>query len=194
MRSVDALPKTTVSGRRFTRRQLAQVQETVQTFANLSRTELAETVCEHLNWKNPRGRNKINSCFKLLETLEAHGIIVLPAKRQANTPTPGVINVEELAEHGPPVDAQLQALLPIVLQPVLTTRDRAALKASIQAHHYLGYKRPMGAQLAYFVVSQPLNQRLGCLLFSASAAWHLAPRDQWIGWEKKHRENYFTLS
>jgi hypothetical protein len=44
MKAIDTLPKTTFSGRRFTRKQLTQVQETVQTFKNPSRKELALTL------------------------------------------------------------------------------------------------------------------------------------------------------
>ena len=44
MQSVDTLPTTTFSGRRFTRRQLARVQETVERFRKLSCKELARTV------------------------------------------------------------------------------------------------------------------------------------------------------
>ena len=79
MKSVETLLRTTFSGRRFTRRQLAQVQETVERFAKLSRTELAHTVCEHLNWKTPNGKNKVESCLILLEKLEAQGVVSLPA-------------------------------------------------------------------------------------------------------------------
>ena len=41
MKSVETLLRTTFSGRRFTRKQLAQVQEIVERFPKLSRTELA---------------------------------------------------------------------------------------------------------------------------------------------------------
>ena len=41
MNDINTLPRTTFSGLRFTRKQLEQVQETVQTFKNLSRKELA---------------------------------------------------------------------------------------------------------------------------------------------------------
>ena len=70
MKSIEGLPKTTISGRRFTRKQLTLVQETVQTFSNLSRNELALTVCEHLDWKTPAGSLKVQSALTLLEELE----------------------------------------------------------------------------------------------------------------------------
>lgn len=58
MQSVETLEKTTFAGRRFTRKQLAQVQDTVRTFPKLSRRELAETICEHLAWKTARALSK----------------------------------------------------------------------------------------------------------------------------------------
>src|ERR671922_829641 len=86
MKSVETLLGTTFSGRRFTRRQLARVQETVQQFPKLSRTELAHTLCEHLNWKTPNGKNKVESCLTLLEKLEAQGVVSLPAKQVRQAP------------------------------------------------------------------------------------------------------------
>ena len=86
MKSVETLLKTTFSGRRFTRKQLARVQETVEQFPNLSRTELARTLCEHLNWKTPNGKDKVESCLTLLEKLEAQGVVSLPAKQVQQAP------------------------------------------------------------------------------------------------------------
>ena len=82
MESVETLEKTTFCGRRFTRAQLARVQETVHTCPHLSRNELALTLCEHLDWTTPKGTYKVRSCLKLVEALEARGIICLPATRQ----------------------------------------------------------------------------------------------------------------
>lgn len=186
MKTVDTLPKTTFSGRRFTRKQLAQVQETVQLFPNLSRKELALTVCEHLEWTTPTGQNKIHSCLTLLTELEAHGIVTLPATRVKQAPSHPIP-----AFHEPPVTAPLTdtlaAIAPITLHRVVSKEERENWKAYLQTYHYLGYKHPMGAQLGYLVVSAARQHPLGCLLFSASAAWALAPRDHWIGWDTTHR-------
>src|SRR5260370_37705675 len=81
MKSVETLLGTTFSGRRFTRKRLAQVLETVEGFPKLSRTELARTLCEHLNWKTPNGKNKEESSLTMLEELEAQGVVSLPAKQ-----------------------------------------------------------------------------------------------------------------
>lgn len=190
--TIEALPKTTFSGRRFTRNQLRQVQDTVRALSKLSRKELAQTICEHLDWRNPAGRLKVNSCLDMLEQLEAYGVITLPAKRETRAP---VRRVPAFDQHPTvePISDTLEGLGRITLQPVLSGEDRESFKAYLQTHHYLGYRQPVGATLGYFVVSEARQQKLGCLLFSASAAWALAARDEWIGWEKKQREKLLHL-
>ena len=190
--SVESLPKTTFSGRRFTRKQLKQVQETVQLFPNLSRKELARTLCEHLDWRTPRGTYKIESCLTMLNELERHGVVTLPAKRQTKAPVRRKPTFADAPEETP-VNATLMELQPIVLQKVSSEADRTLFNAYLEAYHYLGYKQPIGSHLRYFIVSESTGQKLGCLLFSAAAAWALAPRDKWIGWEKKHKQKLLHL-
>ncbi len=43
---IKNLESTTFSGRRFTRKQIEEIQETVKIFPDLSRNELGHTVCE----------------------------------------------------------------------------------------------------------------------------------------------------
>jgi hypothetical protein len=193
VKSIETLLGTIFSGRRFTRKQLAQVQATVQQFANLSRSELAHTLCEHLNWKTPNGKNKVESCLTLLEKLEAQGLVSLPAKQARQAPQR---RVPVLFNDAPetPIDAALSTLMPIGLQAVGSSGpDRERWKAYLQTYHYLGYRQPVGPHLGYWIISQPCQQRLGCLLFSASAAWALAPRDRWIGWDSEHRKKLLHL-
>jgi hypothetical protein len=192
MASIETLTCTTFSGRKFTRKQLQQIQETVATFGNLSRNELALTLCEHLKWTNPAGKLKVNSCLDMLEQLETLGIVTLPARRETKAPVRRVLPLEQIPEE-PPINETLDAVAQVTLQRVTTPADWQRFKAYLQAHHYLGYKHPFGSYVAYFVVSEAKGQVLGCLLFSASAAWALAPRDQWIGWEKKHRQKLLHL-
>ena len=193
MKSVDTLLKTTFSGRRFTRRQLALVQQTVEQFPQLTRNELAHTVCEHLNWKTPNGKNKVESCLTLLAKLEAHGVVNLPASPARQAPQRRVPVLADDAVQNP-IEAALSTLMPIQLVAVGSGGpDREQWKAHLQAFHYLGYRQPIGPHRGYWIVSQPSQQRLGCLLFSASAAWALAPRDRWIGWDWKHRQKLLHL-
>jgi hypothetical protein len=193
MKSVDTLPRTTFSGRRFTRRQLARVQQTVEQFKHLTRTELARTLCEHLNWKTPNGKDKVESCLTLLEALEAYGVVKLPAKQVRRAPRRRAPQLEQ-APPQPAIEGALSAVAPVRLEAVGASGEtRERFKAYLERYHYLGYRQPVGAHLGYFIVSQTRPEPLGCLLFSASSAWALAPRDQWIGWQEKHRKKLLHL-
>ena len=124
MKTVDPLPKTTFCGRRFTRKQLVQVQETVQLFPHLSRKELAFTVCEHLSWTTPTGHNKVNSCLTLLSELEAYGVVTLPATRNKRAPRHPIPAFKEPPATAP-LTATLAAIAPITLHRVTSKEERA---------------------------------------------------------------------
>jgi hypothetical protein len=161
-------------------------------FPNLSRKELALTLCEHLNWKNPAGKLKVNSGLTILERLEDLGIITLPEKRKTEKPVRRAPAFEKPPDESP-IEGSLEDIGPITLKRVVSKEDYQSFKAYIQTYHYLGYKHPIGSYIGYFVVSEAGGRKIGCLLFSASAAWAMAPRDKWIGWEKKHRQKLLHL-
>ena len=78
---IENLKSTTFLGKRFTRKQLADIQITVGRFPKLSRAELGRTICEHLRWRTPGGRDRLKSALGLLAELERLGILSLPPKR-----------------------------------------------------------------------------------------------------------------
>ena len=71
-----------ICGRYFSTHELYEIQETVRMFPKLSRTELAYTLCEILDWVTPTGQYKIASCHQLLEKFGQQGLVTLPAKRE----------------------------------------------------------------------------------------------------------------
>ena len=80
---IETLKSTTFFGKRLTRRQIAGIQATVERFPALSRRELGHTICEHLGWFTPKGDDRIQPGLRLLDQLEALGIVSLPPTRQA---------------------------------------------------------------------------------------------------------------
>ena len=53
------LPSTTFAGERLSRCAIAEIQETVQFFPALSRSELVRTVYEQLGWHTPEGTSRL---------------------------------------------------------------------------------------------------------------------------------------
>ena len=64
----------------FTAKDISHIQEVVRLFPKLSRYELAQTLCEHLNWYSPSGASKVKGCLTLLERLAEQNLMVLPNK------------------------------------------------------------------------------------------------------------------
>ena len=180
--SIKRLQRTTFSGRRFTRQQLVEVKQTVDSFARLSRNELAQTICEHLDWRTDGGVNSTYACLKMLDELEAADVLRLPRKDE--TKVRGARKRPELSERSEPgeaVAASLSELSPIALQLVECEADKAQWNELVERYHYLGYRQPMGCYLRYFIVDKE-RRRLGCLLFQR-ATTKLPCRDEWIGWQ-----------
>ncbi len=75
----EALKSAAFFGRRFTRRQIADIAETVAMLPNDSRNELSKTVCGHLGWTTPKGGCRVSACLRVLERLEECGVLTLPA-------------------------------------------------------------------------------------------------------------------
>lgn len=175
-------------GHALSAHELELIEGVARSCTGLSRTELARTVCELLGWRRANGTLKSRECWELLEELEARGALKLPLRRQtkpkgARTQVPRTAQ-GEAAES---LCAPLSELTPVRLTRVTTPEQHRLWRELVGRYHYQGHAVPYGAQLRYLVsVSRPTAQWVGCVQFS-SAAWRLAARDRWIGWDDRQR-------
>lgn len=167
----------TFSGRNFISEDIELIKWTRKTYPQLSRTELASTVCELLGWTTPSGASKTQQCVTLLEKLEEAGIIELPTKAIRKTNKNSKASVFNI--NTTPVIGELKDLEPIDLEIARAGVDLKLWRKYVNDYHMLGDKQVFGSRLQYFVKSG--EQKLGCLQFSASS-WALESRDKWIGW------------
>ena len=189
---IENLKSTTFGGKRFTRKQIASIQHTIDTFCALSRRELAHTICEHLRWHTPKGENRIQACLSVLDDLEELGIVSLPEKQASQKRGPQrKITWTSLTDEQAAVDDDLDQLVPISLQVVTHKEAIERWNEYVDRYHYLGYKRPIGPHLRYFIVDKQ-GTELGCLMFSY-ATKSLACRDEWIGWQDKTHKKHLEL-
>ena len=190
---IEALKSTTFLGRRFTRRQIADIQETVAMFPNDSRNELSKTICEHLDWTTPKGDYRVAAGLRLLEHLEACGILTLPALRDtaAKSPRKPVVHVRA-SDPQPEIAGTLAALEPLSLEEATSSEDVALWNALVDRYHYLGCPRPFGPCIRWFVRDRH-GRHLAVLLFEA-AARTLPARDEWIGWSAADRDRRLHLA
>lgn len=172
-------------GRAIEPEELEAIKETVAICRRLSRTELVLTICEHLEWRSLSGAAKKDACEKLLEKLEAKGLLELPGKRpitQAEVkkhPEP-----TQRTEAGEPVEGSVEGIGSVRLTAANDKEETGLWNEYVSRYHYLGYKRPVGCFQRYFIESE--RGVLGCLLF-AGAAKSLVERERFIGWSRSER-------
>ena len=149
------------------------------------RSEIARRVCRALEWTNALGQPKLMSARVGLLRLHRAGIIELPA------PTGGNGNGRPL-KHEPkewpperPLGGSVGVLSGLRLSPVTDKGASRLWNGLIDRYHYLGYTPLPGAQMRYLIESD--QGLLGALGYGA-AAWKVASRDRWIGWERAVRE------
>ena len=175
-------------GREVGAAELRHAREVLKLCPGLSRTELAQTLCEHWGWKSATGGSQVRSCSKLLEKLEELGELRLPEKTAKGgarqwSGEPKVFS-SETATPCAPIAGELSKLRPVWLEVVSGGATGVLWNEFVARYHPLGCKRLFGCTLRYFITSA--EGRLGCILMSG-ATLALAARDHWIGWSKKER-------
>jgi len=169
-------------GRQFTGQEIEQICETVRMCGGLAVSELAETICEHLGWYTAGGAPKRDACRKLLGKLEAQGWVRLPEKRAIRKAKQSV-RITERSAARPAIRGSVQQVCGLRLERV-GRAEVELFKEYLQRYHPLGYRKPFGYWMRYFIESD--RGTLGCLLFGG-AAKSLGLRDRWIGWTESQR-------
>jgi hypothetical protein len=175
-------------GERVTAAELELIREVVARFGKLSRTELANTVCELLGWERRNGRLKARECLDYLARLERAGVVKLPALRPRRPHgSPTSVPHTERGEEREGIVGEARDLGELRFSVVESEDDRRLWREWMGRYHYRGFRVPFGAQVRFFVwASRPREEVVACLQFS-SPAWRLAVRDQFIGWSDRRR-------
>ena len=120
------------------------------------------------------------------------GLITLPPpKWRQNRPAP-IIFGPDTEPPLFPAPTTLDEVRPLDLRTVAGgTRAGKLWNEFVARHHYLGYKTLVGARMRYAVHDRD-GGPIAMLGFS-TAAWKLAPRDNFIGWTPQLREKNLPL-
>jgi hypothetical protein len=172
------------SGKNITSEDIELIKWTRRTYHQLSRSELAGTICEFIGWTTASGAAKRSQCVALLEKLEEAGIIELPpavvaSKRVKNSIIPDY-DIDTTS-----ITGELKDFEPIHLKIARAGGELKLWRKYVNDYHMLGDKQVFGSRLHYFVKSGEI--KLGCIQFSASS-WALQSRDKWIGWSVEDRK------
>jgi hypothetical protein len=183
----EATREVRIAGRSFSTEVVGQIVELVRQRADASRFGLARQVCELAQWRRSNGALKVRECRDLLEELERRGAITLPPTRRRGRRAGQRTHVPLTLGGGPQpaFTATLTQCGPLELRCVDSRRDHAQWRELVGRYHYLGCATAYGAKVRYLAVARG-ERVVGCMEY-ASAAWRLAPRDQWIGWSEAQR-------
>jgi hypothetical protein len=181
-------PPLNFCGQTINEEALSLIRQVIERYPGLSRTELANTLCELLEWSRSNGALKTVECRQFLETLDARSLIELP-QRRAGRPRGSQTHVARTVSgaRGEPLEGLLGDYPSVSISLVETAEERALWRELVERYHYLGHRVPFGAHLRYIIrIEQPRQAVLGCLQYS-SGAWRMQARDRWIGWDEMAR-------
>lgn len=149
------------------------------------RSEIARRVCRALQWTDALGRPKLMSARVGLLRLHRAGLIELPAPTRGNGNGRGLAQGPEVWPEPEAVGGTVGQLSGLRLEAVQDKGASRLWNGLIERYHHLGYTPLPGAQLRYLIYGD--LGVLGAIGFAA-AAWKVAARDRWIGWEAACRE------
>ncbi len=175
----------TYRGRVIDAADLAFIQALIDTHPAASRRALSSLLCKAWDWRQANGQLRDMVCRGLMLHLHRAGHIELPPVRfrppnnvvERRKPTAPVVDSS-------PLRSPLSALQPVAIRQVRQSAEEPLFGALLEAHHYLGYRQPVGEHLKYLVWAK--GRPIACLAWS-SAPRHLGPRDRFIGWSAEAR-------
>lgn len=173
----------------FNAEMISQINGLLEQDPCISRRALSRRVCEWLDWRAPNGKLKDMSCRKALAKLHCMRAIQLPTqetvRRFVSTGRAPVIEIPEGIEN---LSCSIDDLGHIELIPIqFGDRETSRLwNTLMDTFHFLGSGPLCGAQIRYLIHTSAYGP-IGGLAFSAPA-WHVAAREQWIGWSDEARK------
>ncbi len=182
-------------GRHILPSDLSWLRDLVAQHPEWSRHKLTQHICRHWGWQTHTGQLKTFAARSLIDKLEQRGFLNLPpirvACRRSLLPP---FRKDFIPPDATPLEASLNDLTPLSIHiPTPHSYEASCVGYYLNQLHYLGFTRTVGEQIKYLVRDRS-GQDLACLLFG-SAAWTIAPRDAFVGWEpatRKDNINFMT--
>lgn len=177
-------------GRAFSDADLDDVRQLIAANPGANRAQLSRMVCDDLAWFRPDGRRKEMSCRVAMLRMQRDGQLTLPAPLKTNCNGRISPTSTSLSEPRDLISDPAGRLGGLLIRVVETKADSRFWNELIERYHYLGYKPLAGAQIRYLVSS---GSNLLAVLGFGAAAWALAVRDEWIGWDRDDRLRNLNL-
>ena len=176
-------------GRSIGSSELSWLNSIVQNNPDWSRHKITKYICTQWDWKTYTGQLKTFAARSLINKLEQQNLVVLPPIQVNFRRPPRPAYPEQFKQPQKyPVKGSLHNHSPLSIKiPSANSYEDHCAGYYLKNFHYLGFNRTVGENLKYLIKDRN-GRDVACLLFG-SAAWKIAPRDKFIGWKSKEREN-----
>ena len=163
---------------------IEQIRALLDGNEDLTRSQVADRVCERFGFYDRRQQRQRNSCLIALRELEKASLIVLPASRIATRKPSSPIRLGQPVPLPRDVPTEAGEVRQLELILVETEAQMRLWNEMMIREHPRGASMLVGRQLRYLVASE--HGWLGGFGFGASAL-QLQDRDRWIGWNAQTR-------
>ena len=179
-------------GRDFTEEEMALLRALIAGSAPLSRRALSIEFCRRIGWLRPDGGLKDMMARVAMLAMHRDGLIELPPPRWRRGRLRPIVFGPDTEPPLFPAPTTLDEVRPLDFRIVVhSTREGRLWNEFVARHHYLGHRTLVGAQMRYAVHDR--NGWPVAMLGFSTAAWKLAPRDNFIGWTPEMREKNLPL-
>ena len=175
-----------IQGRCVTPQDIQLIRGLINDNPSWHRKRLSIEICQFWNWRTANGQLKDMACRNFLLKLEKLGHLLLPPPLQSANNARRHRAIQPVLHQKFPIVAALHELMPIHMTSVHDRRQEELFKTFLSLYHYRGYSGTVGENIKYLAFDRQDNP-LACFLFGA-AAWKIAPRDAFIGWDAETRK------
>lgn len=173
----------TIRGREIDDSDVILIRDVIKKFFHKGRKYISRQICHEWKWYQPNGQPKDMACRYILLFLEKEGFVKLPPRlisannEKKKTKT---IKLDEI-----PLAGTVKDYPPFSMQLLTKQKEYSLWNSIIDSYHYQGHRLIVGKFLKYIVYLN--NIPVACLGWG-SAAWSVASRDNWIGWNKEIKD------
>lgn len=171
-------------GRLFTPDEIGRIRRLIAAEPRANRVRLSRLVCDELSWFSPDGKIKEMSCRVAMLRMHRDGLITLPPPQRGNGNGRTRPRLTSASDPREPLSSPAGDLGELTFAIVRDEEQSRLWNELIERYHYLGYTPLPGAQMRYLVSA---GHRLLAALGFGAAAWKVAPRDRYIGWNPEQR-------
>lgn len=167
------------------------IQATITEHYSKGRSHISSVLCKAWNWIQPNGKLKEYAARDLLLRLEENGLIELPPRLRPKNNLKRKYFDQIPLFIDQPIGGQIGDYPEPVIE-LVSPGNQYLWNYLLHHYHYLGLAKLVGEHIKHLTLIN--GQVVACLAW-ASAAWKVAARDRFLGWDvPTRRKNLYRIA